>query len=188
MQVQGSDYVDYEEAIQVGMNLIEENRNANLGLLIVCGVNMGLRIGDLLNLTYEQLHKVKFVIKEQKTKKMRKVVANSIVLEAVGKMPDTPAKQLGGKVFTTRLGTTYSRQYINRQLKKYFDTSDRKISTHSLRKSFGRRWYTKQQEKGVKDGGLARLQLQLNHSSPQVTLRYIGVTQESLDDMYDDLI
>ena len=46
--------------------------------------------------------------------------------------------------------------------------------THSLRKTFGYHLY-----KQTKD--IALLQKVLNHSSQDVTLRYIGVTQEIID-------
>ena len=184
MQVKGSDYLDYDVAMGKAMELIESGKNANLGLLIACGVNMGLRISDLLTIDYSQLAKGSFIIKEKKTKKRRKVVANSAVLEAVGKMPNTAQKELGAKCFTSNKGTVYSPQHVNRLLKKHFDSEEKKISTHSLRKSWGRRYYNKYKD----DGGLEDLQLQFNHSSPTDTLKYIGITQERLDRMYERLV
>lgn len=185
MQVRGSDYLDYDIAMNKAMELIEKKKDVNFGLLIVCGINMGLRIGDLLTITYEDLNKEKFVLKEQKTGKKRKVVANSTVLEAVSKIPTTAQKELGGKCFTSNKGTVYSPQHVNRLLKKYFSDIDGfRISSHSIRKGFGRRYYDKYHE----DGGLTDLQLQFNHSSPAITLNYIGKTQERLDSMYERLI
>jgi integrase len=187
MQISGSDYLDYDIAMEVANGLIESRENANFGLLVACGVNMGLRISDLLTISYEDLQKKTFVVKEKKTGKKRKVVANSAVLEAVGKMPDTAQKELGGKCFTSNKGTVYSPQHVNRLLKKYFDDVEGlKISSHSMRKGFGRRYYDKKEAEG-KDG-IPKLQMQFNHSTPFVTLRYIGVTQKDLDDMYDDVL
>ncbi|WZE63635.1 integrase [Maribacter phage Panino] len=185
MQVKGSDYLDYDIAMKKAMELIEKKKDVNFGLLVICGMNMGLRIGDLLTLSYEDLKKGSFMIEEQKTGKKRKVVVNSIVLEAVGKIPETPQKYLGGKCFVSNKGTVYSPQHVNRLLKKYFkDEEGLRISSHSMRKGFGRRYYDKFHEKG----GLTDLQLQFNHSTPEVTLRYIGKTQERLDSMYERLI
>jgi len=51
------------------------------------------------------------------------------------------------------------------------------IGTHTLRKTFGYHAY--------KQGAdITRLQYLLNHSAPSVTLRYIGITQEELDNVY----
>jgi len=51
------------------------------------------------------------------------------------------------------------------------------IGTHTLRKTFGYWAY--------KDGkDLSLIQKLLNHASPAVTLAYIGITQDELDDVY----
>lgn len=182
MRVSGSDAIGYDEAIEKGLELIKTNSNPNFGFLLICGVNFGLRISDLLPVTYDQLKSGKFVIGEKKTKKKRKIVVNNIVRQALEQMPDTPAKDLGGKVFTSNKGDTYSIQHVNRLLKKHFKSQkNRKISSHSLRKGFGRRYYEQSENKEV---ALIRLQMQFNHTTPEITSRYIGVTQEHLDSMY----
>lgn len=185
MQIDGSDYLDYDIAMAKATELIEKKKDVNFGLLLVCGMNMGLRIGDLLTLNYEQLSKKEFMVQEKKTGKKRKIVANSKVLEAVDRMPDTAQKSLGGKCFTSNKGTVYSPQHVNRLLKKYFGNIEGlRISSHSMRKGFGRRYYDKYHE----DGGLTDLQLQFNHSTPATTLRYIGKTQERLDSMFEKIV
>ena len=52
-----------------------------------------------------------------------------------------------------------------------------KIGTHTLRKTFGYHAYNKGYD-------IAIIQMLFNHSSPSVTLRYIGITQDNLDDVY----
>ena len=54
------------------------------------------------------------------------------------------------------------------------------IGTHTLRKTFGY-WAFKQ---GV---DVTRIQQLLNHSAPSVTLRYIGITKDELDQVYINL-
>ena len=54
------------------------------------------------------------------------------------------------------------------------------IGTHTLRKTFGYHLY----KKGV---ALEYIQKMLNHSSPAITLRYIGITQDQLNDIYVEL-
>lgn len=62
---------------------------------------------------------------------------------------------------------------ILRELTDYFDLES--IGTHSMRKTFGYHYY-----KGTKD--VATLQKIFNHSSEAITLKYIGITQDSIDE------
>jgi integrase len=53
-------------------------------------------------------------------------------------------------------------------------------SAHSLRKTFGYLAY--------KNGTSIELLMQIfNHSSQSVTLRYIGITQENINEVYDSI-
>lgn len=183
MQVKGSDCLDYDIALSKGMDLIESGKNPNLGLLIICGINMGLRISDLLTIEYGQLKSGRFILSEKKTDKGRKIVVNSNVVKAMQLMPKSATKVLGGKVFISNKGSIYSQQHVNRMLKQVFTNEEDKISSHSLRKTYGRRYFEKKGEEN-----LPKLQLQFNHVTPDVTLRYIGITQDGLDDMYEDIV
>ncbi len=52
-----------------------------------------------------------------------------------------------------------------------------KIGTHTLRKTFGCHAYNN-------DYDITLIQKLFNYSSPGVTLRYIGITQEEIDIVY----
>ncbi|QSX06445.1 tyrosine-type recombinase/integrase [Sedimentibacter sp. zth1] len=68
-----------------------------------------------------------------------------------------------------------SRQRVYDILNKVADTLNiSKIGTHTLRKTFGYHFY--QQTKDV-----AILQEIFNHSSPNITRRYIGIDQDVMD-------
>ncbi|WP_234288470.1 tyrosine-type recombinase/integrase [Listeria ivanovii] len=54
------------------------------------------------------------------------------------------------------------------------------LGTHSMRKTFGYHLY----KNGV---GLELIQLLSNHSSPKITLRYIGIEQEDKDQAVSSL-
>jgi len=56
-----------------------------------------------------------------------------------------------------------------------------KVGTHTMRKTFGYHHYKK-----FKD--VAMLQKIFNHSSPQITLRYIGIEQDQIDESYNNFI
>ena len=53
------------------------------------------------------------------------------------------------------------------------------IGTHTLRKTFGYHYYKKYKD-------VAMLQKIFNHSSPNITLRYIGITEDEIYDSYSN--
>lgn len=55
------------------------------------------------------------------------------------------------------------------------------IGTHTMRKTFGYHHYKKFRD-------LALLQKIFNHSNPQVTLRYIGIEQDQIEDSYTNFV
>ena len=58
---------------------------------------------------------------------------------------------------------------------------DYNVGTHTLRNTFGYHHYQK-----FKD--VAILQKIFNHSSPEVTLRYIGIDQDMIDESFKNFI
>ena len=175
--IYGSNVIKFKSGIRKGMELIESGENEALGLLIVCGLNFGLRISDLLRVTYSDLRSGEFVINEKKTGKRRLIVVNSNVRKAVAMMPHSIQMELGGSPFLSRKGTVFSQQHVNRMLKDVFGEG---YSSHGLRKGFGRRLYKRKNDLGL-------VQLQLQHSSPADTLRYIGITNDNLRKSFNDI-
>ena len=96
----------------------------------------------------------------------------SLITKYIFKQP------LDNYLFKSRKGTNkaISRIQAYRIIKnacKMIDFNN-KFGTHTLRKTFGYHFYKK-----TKD--IVLLQNILNHSSPSVTLRYIGLTQDLID-------
>lgn len=178
MELRGSDVLNWDKALKRGQSYLS-GPNPSLGALIVCGINFGLRIGDLLRVTWEDTRGDFFVIRERKTGKPRKIIINTYAREAIEALrAQTPDYRQRGPLFKSNKGCAYSQQHVNRLLKKAFGKG---VSSHGLRKTFGRELY----EKTGRD--LARVQLQLNHSNPKDTLRYIGITQEQMDECFSVL-
>ncbi len=144
-------------------------------ILFLLGINTGLRIGDLLSLKVKDLKgKQKMTVREGKTNKPRVIHVRNIYDELNAYMRDLPADAW---LFPSRKGNgPISRVQAYRQLNKAADMVDITdgIGTHTLRKTFGY-WHYKQ----FKD--IAELQLLLNHAHPEVTLRYIGITEEQIE-------
>jgi len=172
--MRGSTYIDFELALKAGLDLIKSKKKANFGLLIICGINLGLRIDDLLKLTFEDLRSERLIIKEGKTKKLRSLLINEHIHSVIG----TYFLYSRGFAFTSQKGSVYSNQHVNRLLKLYFEG---KVSSHSLRKSFGRRVWDNDNQS---ERSLLYLSELYNHSSISTTRLYLGIRQEELDEIY----
>lgn len=180
--MKGSTYVNFEKANMEGLKLIRRNKNSNFGLLIICGCNLGLRISDLIKLTFNQLKQDEIILIEQKTKKKRILQINDNIKSALHYFESDTNFKNGGYCFLSQKGTKYSSQQVNRLLKSYFKGT--RISTHSLRKSFGRRVW---ENNGKSDEALIYLSEIFNHSNMSITRKYLGIRQEELNDIYLNL-
>ncbi|MFJ8457411.1 tyrosine-type recombinase/integrase [Bacillus paramycoides] len=152
-------------------------------ILFLIGIHTGLRVSDLLQLETQTILKLKrkkrkeFKIKEGKTKKERMINLTSIFDEVY-----SYAQTLDNTwLFPSRKGDKpISKIQAYRQLQKAGDfASVESIGTHTMRKTFGY-WFYKQ----TKD--VAMLQEILNHSTPQITLKYIGINKEEKDNILDE--
>lgn len=174
----------------------DENNYRDL-LLFTFGINTGLRISDILSMKWYLLldntgrilsPKDRVTIQEKKTGKLKIFVMNNSINKTAQMYYESlnvPSKD--DYIFSSRKKNkdqtqSISRQHAWRQLNYYakkVGIKD-KIGTHTLRKTFGYHLY----KKGVT---IEYIQKMLNHSAPSVTLRYIGITQEKLDEIYVDL-
>lgn len=149
-------------------------------LLFVLGINSGLRISDLLKLTVEDVRdKDRIIIREQKTGKMKDFPLGESSKKAIQEyLKSTGVKD--GYLFVSRKGVNpITRIQAYRILNEAAQRVGIKeaVGTHTLRKTFGYHAY----QNGV---DITRIQKLLNHSAPSVTLAYIGITKEELDNVY----
>jgi integrase len=147
-------------------------------ILFLLGINSGLRCGDLVKLKAKDLRRKKEIkIQEGKTKKPRTIYLHSVYEEINDYIDQLQSIWL----FPSRKGNkpiTVTQAY--RQLNKASQMAEiSHIGTHSMRKTFGY-WHYKQ------FGNVAQLQLILNHSHPQITLRYIGITDEEIEEGFKE--
>ena len=123
-------------------------------LPVASGCYLGLRISDLRQLRWEDLLSDEFVIVEQMTGKKRMLRVST----ALQKMAKACRKGLGNPPIDSfafsreRGGEPISRQAVDLMLKKakirYRVKSARVFSSHSLRKTFGRRVWLQECDKG----------------------------------------
>lgn len=160
-----------------------KDRNLRDWLLFVLGINSGLRISDLLSLQVDDVKgKNRITIREKKTGKTKDFALSDICKKAIGEYLKT-TKLASGCLFPSRKGNgAITRQ----QAYEIINSAARAvgirgaIGTHTLRKTFGYWAY----QSGV---DITRIQKLLNHSAPSVTLAYIGITKDELDEIYINL-
>lgn len=159
-------------------------------VLFTLGINSGLRVSDLLKLQITDVKdekgrvKDRITIREKKTGKAKTFPFSDTVIKALKEyLGENKAGDEDTALFPSRKGgEPITRQQAYRILNdaaKAVGIKD-KIGTHTLRKTFGYHAYMS----GV---DITRIQALLNHSSPRETLRYIGITQDELDDVYLNL-
>lgn len=151
-------------------------------ILFLLGINTGLRVSDLLNLKVKDIkNKKKIKVKEGRTEKPRTIYLANIYQEL-----NQYVKTLNSTewLFPSRKGDKpITRIQAYRQLNKAAKMVDIKegIGTHTMRKTFGY-WYYKQ----TKD--IAALQTIFNHSHPDITFQYIGITEEEIHNRINHFI
>jgi integrase len=175
-----SDYLDFEKIMFKSKNMLENDKTRIYGLYVIIAINTGLRIGDIRKLTFDDLRKDKLTITEGKTKKTKTIAINENIKELLNKY----GKGKTGSPFITQKKGVLSVQHLNVQLKKLIKEKGLRISSHSMRKTFGRRVYFQNNES---EKALMYLMDLFNHSSMAITKKYLGIRQEELDNIYLNL-
>jgi site-specific recombinase XerD len=180
--------IEWNTLLGLLVQLKRAKRNKEF-LLIGMGSYLGLRASDLLNLRWSDvLNKQQFTLAESKTGKIRHLSINSSLSDIITFVSEELHRQdkfeINAYLFSNRNGEQVSLQYINRQLKKTFSdfgVKTQNASTHTLRKTFGKRVW---EMDGKSERSLIYLSQIFNHSSISITRRYIGIVQEDIRDIY----
>ena len=165
-----------QEKIEQMKKILREQSFRNY-FLFVSGINIGIRVGDLLRLRVEDVReRSHIVIREQKTGKEKKFKINDNLQREIdcyvrGRDDDEFLflSRQGGKRPLTRVSAW---RILNSAAR---EVGLEGIGTHTMRKTFGFHYYRMSKD-------IAMLQKIFNHSSPSVTLRYIGITQDAIDE------
>lgn len=170
------------------------DRNYKVYTLFVLGINLGLRISDLLQLKWKDVLKNgkvvnRLVIREKKTGKLfeigldkSKAVRNAILLL---RKNSTSNIYLFAAENDRYNNYEHPMSYVSayKWLRYYIQERaglDIPVGTHTLRKTFGYQAH-------LRGYSLYRIQRFLNHSSPAVTKHYIDIDQEEKDELYSSL-
>lgn len=143
-------------------------------LMYLIGIYSGLRISDILTLKVKDvLHKRSIKIREKKTGKERYFPINPELKTMINKYCDN--KRDNEYLFQNKNGNPISRQYAYRIIHEAgLKNGIEHIGTHTLRKTFGYHFYMQKKD-------IVLLQKILNHKDPSITLRYIGIEQDTIN-------
>lgn len=159
--------------------------------LFVVGINVALRISDLLNWSwsdvldsnYKDFKLIKLI--EGKTGKKREIRLNKTAQKALRELFDSlPSKDIDDYIFKSREGEikALSRQQALNILKDAAEAVgiEENVGTHTLRKTWGYHAW--------KNGYNPALIMEtLNHSNLNVTKRYLGIRQDEINNLYENL-
>ncbi|WP_415746530.1 tyrosine-type recombinase/integrase [Streptococcus pseudopneumoniae] len=163
-----------KDDIQAMKDYLREWNERNY-ILFLFGINSGLRVGDILKIRVKDVQGRYIKLKEQKTGKKKKIkMTKTLKREVREYIQNKPHHHF---LFQSRVGKNkpLDRRTVDWILKvAASECGIENIGTHSMRKTFGYHYYKK-----TKD--IAMLMSLFNHSSPAITLRYIGIRQDQQD-------
>lgn len=150
------------------------------------GVNLALRISDLLSLSMEDVVDAEGTVKEVlslaegKTGKVRNIKINKGAATVIARRrKDNPDhNHLFQAVSNRSKGKAVSRQKVAERFSEVGSRMSIHLGTHSMRKTRGYHMF----ESGVP---IERIQKMLCHSSAATTLVYIGIDEERVHQDYD---
>ncbi len=149
------------------------------------GINCGLRVGDLLGLKKKDIKDYSIRLREQKTHKQKNIPLYHLkedidryiqFLEDEDYLFRSKHKDPSGQ--PRPISRVQAYRILNHSAKSI---GLNEIGTHSMRKSFGYHYYKK-----TKD--IALLMELFNHSSQTETLRYIGISQDVLNNSINSVM
>lgn len=161
-------------------------KDPKYGVMFKFGLNTGLRISDILPLTTQDIFNERgefrdyLILKEKKTGKEKKIKLNNALKNVLKSFVAKEERKLDSYLFyNKRSGGHIKRIQAYKVLKRAADICGiENFGTHSMRKTWGY-WTYKASKYNI---GL--IMDTFNHSSQNVTLRYIGVSQDQKDELY----
>lgn len=175
------------EVVQVHKLLLKHNENRAYADMWQLGVNVALRITDLLSITYDDVQRNRdgrlvLTVREGKTGKTRTITLNKTAEEVYNRRrADRPSDVYLFQSDSKRnaVPKPIQRNAAYKAFSEVGDIIGVKLGTHSMRKTRG--WVM--HSAGVPIELIARV---LNHSTPAITMRYLGLDAQAEQQSYDD--
>lgn len=188
-QLTTSDYLSQQEFIRL-LDCLRNDREYLWELYARLSFYTACRASDVLNLKWSTvLDKDQAVIVEKKTRKPRKIKFTETMKEKVSELYELLGRPVKGSMIFLNDHTDkhITIQCVNQKLKTFkskYDIQITNFSTHTFRKTFGRYVYESYNRSAE---SLILLNKILNHTSIQITKTYIGITQDEINGIYDNI-
>ncbi len=162
-------------AMEERLAALDTPRGCRMYLMFECGIYLGLRISDLRQIKVKDVRgRDVFIAREQKTGKLTQLP----ISDRLKRVFRDRLRGLDGEdyILPSRQGREGDRRPAINRKTAYNDIQDIgraagvdfAIGCHTLRKTFGYHYYRQ-------TGDIAFLMIWYNHSSAEVTKRYIGI-------------
>lgn len=168
------------ETIRLISHLLERRYSKQMADIWNIGLNLALRISDLLSIKFEDIHGDRLLVKESKTGKFANIQLNQKALSAIQTIQSEHPSHIylfqsyRNQQSLNKPPKPLSRRAVTEAFSMIGQEVGIALGTHSMRKTRGYHLY-----KNTND--IARVMKMLRHSSEGVTLRYIGITQDDVD-------
>ena len=174
--------VKSKEDIQTITSLLRKHGGEIYSDIWSLGINTALRISDLLSIRMEDLTSNTLTLKESKTGKTRHITLNRPAQEVIRRRQQAYTSDtylFQAKANRASASSHIDRSTVARKFKEIGEIVKIPLGTHSMRKTRGYQMY----RAGVQIEKICKV---LNHSTPAVTLRYIGIEKQDIQDTYTD--
>lgn len=144
-------------------------------VLIMTGTYTALRISDILRLKVKDVKNKKYInLREKKTGKQNIIEISPVLRETYKEYcsDKNDDDYLFRKAYINKPISRTMAWKIMKEIGERFGVEN--LGTHTLRKTFGYHYYKKYHD-------VATLMKMFNHSKESITLRYIGVTQDNIN-------
>ena len=192
----------YDDLIAMA-NWLYENKDKKYVLAFIIGINIGLRANELLSLRMSQVFNPDGTVRcvfdgydtndviyiyQGKTDKNRPIFLNQACKDALEWYFPVRGSGLhcNKYLFPSREGGAIEVDTFRKVLKEAAEANGIKqnIGTHTLRKTFGFYLYT---QTPVQHTDITSIQALYGHSSPDITMRYVGLDEIEFKSMYHRL-
>lgn len=165
--------IDYLKSINKYRNLV----------LFTTGIYTGLRVSDILKLKIKDIKYTRILyIKEKKTQKQKVVKLHPELIKIYKEYAEDKSEEEYLIKSQKGINSPLGRKEAYRILKEIGNKFNLEhLGSHTMRKTYGYTFYKSS------NNNIALTQAALNHKSAEYTLRYIGVTQEEIDDVTSNL-
>lgn len=174
------------DTVRLISHLLERRHSKQMRYIWEIGINLALRISDLLSIKFNDFSNGKLIIKEGKTGKRAEVMVNAkaqILINTIRSEHPSHTylfQSYRNQQSINRLPKPLTRRSVSKAFELVGEELNININTHSMRKTRGYHLY-------MKTNDIARVMMMLRHNSESTTLRYIGITQEDVDRDFTEL-